>query len=165
MVAVDKQPLAELAVTPCHAAHRRLKTQASDRDAPIPGPLGDILAIHAVRVPCGPAEMVFPGRLGDYGWVRRVWQRTCAAAGLGQCRLHDLRHTFGVHAARAGVPLVRLQRLMGHSTPTRTLRYMRHAPDGDFVSDAERVASSMSLAVSREDAARAELVRRHIRRA
>jgi integrase len=34
--------------------------------------------------------------------------------------LHDLRHTFGVHAAQAGVPIVRLQKLLGHATPHMT---------------------------------------------
>ena len=148
-----------------HEGFHRLKSRASDRDVPIPEPLAETLALHALRVPSNPAELVFPGELGRYAPARRVWARTCAAAGLIHCRLHDLRHTFGVHAARAGVPLVRLQRLMGHSTPTMTLRYMRHAPDGDFASDAARVAGSMTLSRTGEEAARAELVRPHIRRA
>ena len=41
-------------------------------------------------------------------------------------RLHDLRHTYGVHCARAGVPLARIQKLMGHATLAMTLRYLQH---------------------------------------
>ncbi len=32
-------------------------------------------------------------------------------------------------AAQAGVPIVRLQKLLGHATPHMTLRYVKHAPD------------------------------------
>ena len=43
------------------------------------------------------------------------------------------------------MPLARLQRLMGHAGPIMTMRYTRHAPNGDFAADAARIADSMSL--------------------
>ena len=72
------------------------------------------------------------------------------------CRVHDLGHTFGVDAARAGVPLARLQRLMGDATPSVTMRYMHHTPDGDFAADVALVAGSMAGDRRREEESRAE---------
>jgi len=40
-----------------------------------------------------------------------MFQRACHEAGL-----HDLRHAFGEHCAQAGMPIVRIQKLLGHST-------------------------------------------------
>ena len=126
-----------------HPGFQRLKTTSSDRTVAIPEPLAAVLREHASVAPSAATEPVFPGVLGQYWRARWAWQRTCKRASIQPARLHDLRHTFGVHAARSGVPLVRLQRLMGHCKPEMTLRYMRHAPDGDFAADAALVAGSM----------------------
>ena len=79
--------------------------------------------------------------------------------------MHDLRHTFGVHCAQAGVPIVRLQKLLGHASPHMTLRYMKHAPESYFAEDAARVASSLSGHRDQESEAQARLVRDGWRRA
>jgi integrase len=145
-----------------HGGFHRLKTESSDRNVPIPEPLAGTLAAHAVRHPSEPNDPVFPDRLGEYWKALRQWQAICRTAGITGCRVHDLRHTFGVHAARAGVPLVRLQKLMGHATPSVTMRYMRHAPDGDFAADAALVAGSTAGDRQREEQSRAELVRQRV---
>ena len=142
-----------------HSGYRELKSDTSDRDVPIPEPLARLLAAHALRSPSEPSEMVFGDQIGGYWRVRRVWKGVVAQARIAYCRLHDLRHTFGVHASRAGVPLARLQRLLGHAHPHMTMRYMRHAPNGDFAADAVRVATSMAPAAEREMEARALLAR------
>jgi integrase len=138
---------------------RRLKTSASARVVPIPIPLALVLAGHRTRFPGGPADPVFPHPFGSYQLAQRVFQRACRKAGLHDVRIHDLRHTFGVHCAQAGIPIVRIQRLLGHSTPVMTLRYMRHAPENYFAEDAARVAASLSGAADREARAQAELAR------
>jgi integrase len=97
-----------------HSGYRQLKSETSDRDVPIPQPLAAVLTAHSLRVPSEPADMVFGGGFGDYWRARRVWRSIIGQAGISYCRIHDLRHTYGVHAARAGVPLARLQRLPGH---------------------------------------------------
>jgi integrase len=127
-----------------HTGYRELKSETSDRDVPIPGPLAAVLDAHAGRMSHDPGDLIFAGVLGDYWRARRVWRQIVKRAGISYCRIHDLRHTFGVHAARAGVPLARLQRLLGHAHPHMTMRYMRHAPNGDFAADAARVAESMA---------------------
>lgn len=85
------------------------------------------LAVHLTRVHPGPADLVFPGECQTYWKVRRVWHRVLRAASIPAATIHDARHTFGVHRHQAGVPIVRLQRLLGHATAAMAMRYMRHA--------------------------------------
>ena len=91
-----------------------------------------------------------------YGQAQKVFTKGCAAAGLHDVRVHDLRHTFGVHWVQAGLPLPRLQKILGHATPAMTLRYARHAPEAFFAEDAARIAASLSGTADRE----AEAIRR-----
>ncbi len=77
--------------------------------------------------------------------------------------IHDLRHTFGVHCAQAGVPIARLQKLLDHASPHMTLRYMKHAPESYFAEDAAKVAASISGERNREAEAQAALARESIR--
>jgi integrase len=44
-------------------------------------------------------------------------------SGIAHIRFHDLRHTFGTRLDAAGVGLVTIQKLMGHSTIRMTERY------------------------------------------
>ena len=73
--------------------------------------------------------------------------------------------TFGVHCAQAGVPIVRLQKLLGHATPAMALRYMKHAPEAYFAEDAAKVAASLTGALDREREARAASARAGLKRA
>jgi integrase len=77
--------------------------------------------------------------------------------------IHDLRHTFAVHSAPAGVPLARLQKLLGPTSPVMTMRYVKHAPEAYFDQDAERAAASISGSLDTENAARAELSRLNLK--
>ena len=133
-----------------HEGVRRVKTASSVRDVPISEPLADILTQHAAHIPSQPADPVFPAPLNHYSAARHAWRKTCLRAGLHDGRkkpnatLHDLRHTFGVCAAQAGVPIVRLQKLLGHTTPHMTLRYMQHAPEAYFKEDAAKIAETLA---------------------
>lgn len=111
-----------------------------------------VLSEHSKHSRTGPADPVFPAPLNDYNKARDAWQKVCLRAGLHNggekprpnATIHDLRHTFGVAAAQAGVPIVRLQKLLGHATPHMTMRYMKHAPEAYFKEDAARVASALA---------------------
>jgi integrase len=143
---------------------RRLKTESSDRDVPIADPLAIELAKLAAKYPDGPADPVFPGSLGDYHSAYRAFKRARKASKLIGVTIHDLRHTFAVHWILAGLPIARLQKILGHATPTMTMRYMRHSPDGFFAHDAAKVAASITgSAESREASARTELARESLK--
>jgi integrase len=154
---------------------RRLKNVASNRDVPIPEPLAQLLAAHRTRYPGGPADPVFPAPFDDYRRARRLFQSAALEAQLHDggrnpsgvprpnVTMHDLRHTFGVHCAQAGVPIARLQKLLGHASPHMTLRYMKHAPESYFQEDAAKVAASISGERNKEAEAQATLAREGIR--
>ena len=60
--------------------------------------------------------------------LRLAWQRIRQAADLEDVRFHDLRHTYAVHAAKAGMPMVELQQRLGHTNIAMTQRYAVYAP-------------------------------------
>ncbi len=73
-----------------------------------------------------PTDLIF-GEV-SIGGLRHAWERTRDAAGLEKVRFHDLRHTFAVHHAKTGIPLVELQQRLGHSSIVMTMRYSVYAP-------------------------------------
>jgi integrase len=103
-----------------------------------------ILDEHAQRVSDERSDPVFPGDLGRYWYAKHRLDTAVKRAKLAHTTLHELRHTFGVHCAQAGVPLPRIQKLMGHASPIMTMRYMKHAPEAYFAEDAARIASSLA---------------------
>ncbi len=58
----------------------------------------------------------------------KAWDAARQAAGLGDFRWHDLRHTFGSRLAMAGVDILTIKELMGHKTLTMTQRYAHLSP-------------------------------------
>jgi integrase len=145
-----------------HEGDRRVKTREAVRDLPIPPALEGPLAGHLARVGPGPDDLVFPAAYQDDGAVRRAWDGACKTAGIAGATPHDARHTFAVHAAMAGVPIVRLQKLLGHATATMTLRYMKHAPEAYLDEDAAAIAAHMT-GQGKETAARVEAARRELK--
>jgi integrase len=156
--------LAERRIT-VHDGTRRLKTAGSVRDVPIPEPLARLLAEHVTRFPIGPNDLLFDSPFNDYRTARRLFSRACRVAGLRSVTLHDLRHTFAVHAAQSGVPIPRIQKLLGHATVAMAMRYMKHAPEAYFAEDAAKVASSLTGQRDQEREARTSLARDTIKRA
>jgi len=60
------------------------------------------------------------------------WSEVRVSAGLGNVRLHDLRHTFASHAARGSETMPMISRLLGHSHVRSTARYV-HMDDADAI--------------------------------
>jgi Phage integrase family/NAD(P)-binding Rossmann-like domain len=148
-----------------HEEERRVKTQEAVRDLPIPRTLRVALGQHLVRVDPGPADFVFPGDYQNYGHIRRVWDSVCESASIHGARPHDARHTFAVHAAMAGIPLVRLQKLLGHATAAMTMRYMKHAPEAFLDEDAACIERQMTGRSNQEAEARAQVAQDGLRSA
>ena len=71
-----------------------------------------------------PARVV-GDRLFPFGpnQVSMALRRAFKTAGIEDCRLHDLRHTFASYQAMAGIQGRGLQALLGHKDNRMTMRY------------------------------------------
>jgi len=90
----------------------------------------------------------------DSGNVRRMLQALLEAAGIDLVNehgehvdVHSLRHTCATRLARAGWPMAKLQRFMGHADPRTTQRYYDHLEVEDLEGALELVPE---LAVARQ---------------
>ncbi len=63
-----------------------------------------------------------------YADIRHAFDRACKAAGMTDFHFHDLRHTFASWLIMRGVPLATVSNLLGHTSPTMTLRYAHLSP-------------------------------------
>ncbi|OGF80999.1 hypothetical protein A2930_00060 [Candidatus Giovannonibacteria bacterium RIFCSPLOWO2_01_FULL_45_34] len=87
-------------------------------------------------------EKLFVASNGDHGltthglkhWVKRL-------SGLSGVKfhLHQLRHTFACNMARTGSGVIVLQRLMGHTDPRMTQRYLRSLTVEDLRGDIDKL--------------------------
>ena len=92
----------------------------------------------------GSSPWVFPGKdpKKPMNNIKKVWTRALADAKVKPARIHDLRHSFASAAARAGVSLYAIQRMLGHQTSQTTMRYAS-------LSDAVAMREASAAAVSR----------------
>ncbi len=81
-----------------------------------------------------PIDYLFSGRartrpLGVTS-VQKAFTRAKAAVGVHKIGgIHSLRHAYATHQLEAGLPVHRLQRLLGHRNIHSTLRYVHWVPD------------------------------------
>ena len=61
--------------------------------------------------------------------LRSLFRRHRAASGATRVRPHRLRHTYGTELAAAGIDLLALRELMGHSSPETTASYVHLSVD------------------------------------
>ena len=109
-------------------------------------PLGSAARAILDRQPRGKSPFVFPSPR-DPARPRSseltLWYRIRREAGIGDVRLHDLRHTVASHAVMNGVPVPVVARLLGHSNVKMTMRYA-HLADRDVEAAAERVGDAVA---------------------
>ncbi len=91
-------------------------------------PAKELLA-GQVRVEGSP--YVFPGRdpMKPLREIQRLWYAARAKAGLGDVRLHDLRHSVASFAGGRGYSLFLIGKLLGHRDQRSTERYAHLADD------------------------------------
>lgn len=78
---------------------------------------------------CPAAPHVFCDRHGQrIGNVQRSFVSACAAAGIADFHIHDLRHTTAAWLVQAGVPLLDVSNLLRHGSIEMTQRYAHLAP-------------------------------------
>ena len=74
---------------------------------------------------------VFPVRKGDgprsATWLNLLWSSARTESGLGDVRLHDLRHAYASFGLRQGESVLAIGRLLGHGSAETTLRYIHFA--------------------------------------
>lgn len=93
---------------------------------------------------------VFPGT-GASGHLvdnKRTWETVREAAGIGDVRMHDLRHTYAAVLASAGMSLPIIGALLGHTQAQTTQRYA-HLFDDPLRTATEAVAKRVNGTASK----------------
>ena len=113
-----------------------------------PGALAVLEEAAAMRdAGAGRSEFVFPdprdprrcmGRCG----ISDFWRGIRSRVGLGDVRIHDLRHSYASEAVRRGVPLPVVSRLLGHRRVEMTMRYT-HSSNAEVEAAAERIGDRL----------------------
>ena len=89
------------------------------------------------------ASWVFPAPRGNRhmtpGVLGEFWRDIRVEAGIGDVRLHDLRHTYASVALAHGETILTIGRLLGHNDPATTLKYT-HLADAAVRAAAETLA-------------------------
>lgn len=101
----------------------------SPRYVPMTEPVREALSTRPRRLGI---EYIFWGRKQDNRHntgMRETFVNLLQRAGITDFTFHDLRHTFASHLAMAGVPLHTIGQLLGHKTPSMTMRYAHLSPD------------------------------------
>lgn len=91
------------------------------------------------------SEWVFPDRRDPRRPRSKdlsAWAKIRQAAGIADCRIHDLRHTYASHALMAGVPMPVVSRLLGHADIRMTMRYA-HVGDRETQAAADRIGAAL----------------------
>jgi integrase len=97
-------------------------------------------------------ESLILGRQGgtiNHRTLRTIHLRVCKRAGVRAIRIHDLRHTFASHYIMNGGSLAELQGLLGHTSPTMTLKYAHLAPG--FLESKAKVVSFSSVSTDTQE--------------
>jgi integrase len=95
-----------------------------------------------IACPKGHHDLVFPNLVGNPISAANLLQRgfypALRRAGLRQI-FHDLRHTFASLLIAAGEDIVRVSRLLGHASPTITLKVYSHMLPAEHYTTASRL--------------------------
>jgi len=69
------------------------------------------------------ADAAVPCHYASYRAIRKQWVAACAAAGVYDLTLHDLRHCSAQFAVEAGADQLTVQRHLGHATLDQSAKY------------------------------------------
>ena len=122
------------------------KTEAGKRSISLPG-----FALRALREHLSrqdpPSVLVFPARDGKVmpgsGFLATHFYPTLAKAGLGKMPFHDLRHSAATIMSEMEVDMVTVSKLLGHSTPTITMKLYGHTTSTLKVRAAQKVDAAL----------------------
>jgi integrase len=120
-------------------------------------------AIEVLKTTPRISRFVIAGAKPDepYKNLSRAWIVARAYAGLGDVRLHDLRHSYASLAAGRGVSLHMIGKLLGHKVPATTQRYAHLARDAvAAINDELGVAMQAAIAKKAPPSAKVVKLRR-----
>jgi len=94
-------------------------------------PMSDGVINLLESVPRHNCDWVFPNpkTLKPYVSIYYSWDSARREAGLGDVRIHDLRHSYASFLVNAGRTLYEVQRLLGHTQIKTTQRYAHLSQD------------------------------------
>lgn len=89
-------------------------------------PMNDTLyhTLRSLKTEANGSERVYP-----FKYVQGVFEKAREDADLKGLRLHDLRHTFATRLIQGDANPFTVQRILGHSTITMTMRYVHPSED------------------------------------
>lgn len=103
--------------------HRK---QGQFRDVPVP----EFIWAKVQAMPDGPLMPGISTKYMQYCTVRDRFYKACAYMGIKAFTTHSLRHQFASECLEAGMNIVDLSEVLGHSDPSITLKIYVHAmPD------------------------------------
>ena len=79
--------------------------------------------------------------------ARKYLTQACKRADIKPICMHDLRRTFGTRCAMAGMPMVTLKDIMGHSSAEVTVKYYVDLRQRDLESALRAVDLGIGIAV------------------
>jgi integrase/recombinase XerD len=99
------------------------------KDRLVPLSLRLLEELRAYWRTCRPSVWLFPGQKPEEpisaGGVQRRFRKLAKQAGLSKrCSMHTLRHSYATHLLEAGVDLLTLKALMGHTSLHTTAHYL-----------------------------------------
>jgi len=107
------------------------KTKAARRKIPLTEAASSVLSKRLAKIK---GDCIFPGRIKGEPIVKvnAAHTATVKRSGVAAFRLYDLRHTWATRAAMAGVDLVTLAAMLGHSRIQMVLRYAHPTEEHQF---------------------------------
>lgn len=115
---------------------------------PLATPVLDLLGAEREWAGEG-AKWVFPGARseGHFDGLSKEWRRMRKEAGIGDVRIHDLRHTFASVGASGGIGLPLIGGILGHRQPSTTQRYA-HLADTPLRRAADEIGRQIAARLS-----------------
>ncbi len=120
-------------------------SKTGKKAVPLPAPALELLS-RAERIMGNPFVCWGARQGGRLVGLQRPWDRIRSRAGLGDVRLHDLRHSHAATGAGLGLGLPIIGKILGHTQAATTQRYA-HLADDPVREAAERVGGEVAAAL------------------
>jgi len=93
-------------------------------------PMNDVVYNSLHDLPRTPEFVFFNPETGNHiKDIKTAFRAACRRAEIKGVRLHDLRHTAASKMIEAGVDLVTVSKILGHSSIQMTMRYAHPSPE------------------------------------